>query len=176
MALNLATSFRGEPRGSFGRGHQASAVDVEDQALLHHEACLIARLRSWLCWPSQLLARAVLLTRRGFSRRQVWWSPPAASRRAPSGASSLSSSQSIRSRAIARWIGPLRASGLQARVNSQLRKDVLHVPSHRLGRESQLRSHLIASTPDDEKLEHSLLLLGQVLRCGGNEGRPTGRC
>lgn len=62
MALNLATSFRGEPRGSFGRGHQASAVDVEDQALLHHEECLIARLRSWLCWPSQLLARAVLLT------------------------------------------------------------------------------------------------------------------
>ena len=35
------------------------------------------------------------------------------------------------------------------------------MPSHRLGRESQLRSHLIASTPDDEKLEHSLLLLGQ---------------
>lgn len=176
MALNLATSFRGEPRGivrprSPGecRRRRGSSV-ASSRGVSYRPIAVMAVLA--VTTPGACRAAH----RRGFSRRQVWWSPPAASRRAPPGASSLSSSQSIRSRAIARWIGPLRASGLQARVNSQLRKDVLHVPSHRLGRESQLRSHLIASTPDDEKLEHSLLLLGQVLRCGGNEGRPTGRC
>jgi hypothetical protein len=46
-------------------------------------------------------------------------------------------------------------------VNVQLRQDALHVLSHHLGRDPQVGSDLLAVTPDDEKLEHPLLLLGQ---------------
>src|SRR4029453_5895840 len=52
-------------------------------------------------------------------------------------------------------------SSLQSRLNLQLRQNALHVLSHRFGRDRQVGSDLLAVTPDDEKLEHPLLLLGQ---------------
>ena len=95
-------------------------------------------------------------------------------------------SQSIRLRAIAsrsstqrltylRWNvpsplnrnGESRRSGrrkrpwVQSRVNLQLHQDVLHVRSHRIGRDRQLGSDLIGGGPDSKKNEHPLLLLGQ---------------
>ena len=48
----------------------------------------------------------------------------------------------------------------QARVNSQLHQNVLHVRSHHIGRHRQFGSHLLDAAPEGEKLEYPLLLLG----------------
>src|SRR4029453_2918157 len=75
------------------------------------------------------------------------------------------------------WMGFRRdraGGSLQSRVNLQLRQNALHMLSHRLGRDRQIGSDLLAGTPDDEKLEHPLLLLGQLFSPWPVHWRPPG--